>query len=157
MIDYRIIKFNNGDSIFCIVEHETDDIITVVFPMLLKEHTFVLGPNSVRETYSASQFCPFSDEKTFSFYKPELLFIKPLNSDAIPYYIGILNKNETSEMLKKYNLSELITNDNDDKVIDMQDMEKEIAEIAERLGVVLEDSEEEEPKKTVVNGNKTVH
>jgi hypothetical protein len=155
MRDYRIVKFNNGDSIFCIVEYESEDLLTVAFPMLIKEHSFVLGPNVVRETYSATQLCPFTDDRVFSFYKPELLFIKPMNTEAIPYYINLLNKNETIDMLRKYNLHEII----DEKVIEeememVRQLESRIDELSNELGEV---EEEEDQSRNVVTGNKTVH
>lgn len=151
MNDYKVIKFNNGDSIFCIVQAETEDTITVIFPMLLKEHSFVVGPNVVRETYSASNFCPFTDDKMFSFYKPELIFIKPMNSSAIPYYIGLLNKHENVEILEKYNLQSIITRNNHESRLD---------DLAKQLGVVVEDEEEVEVEnqlKNLVRGNNTMH
>lgn len=134
MRDYRYVKFSNGEGVFCIVEHETSDTLVVVFPMLVKEHTFSVGPSSVRETYSASQLCPFTDDKSFNFRKSEVSFTKPLSKEAIPYYHTLLNRNEEVDVLQKYNLHDIIEEE-EDFVVEIQD--------------------EEEP--SVVDGNSTIH
>lgn len=152
MMDYRVIGRNNGDSFFCIVIKETEDTIIVKFPMTIEKHTIPIGPTAIRETYSASQMCPFTDDRVFSFYKPELLYIKPLNQESIPFYVGMINRHESLETMKKYHIEELIDSE---RIMPSEDTQKRIEAITEFLS---EHEEEEEIERPVsVRGNRTVH
>lgn len=153
MNDYRIIRFSNGDSIFCVVEHEDNESITVAFPMLIKEHTFVIGPNAVRETFSGSLFCPFTDDKLFTLPKAELTYIKPMNNDAIPYYMTLLNKNESVEVLQKYDMHEILNCREEEEKETIDDIREKMKQVAERLGII----DDEENDTHVVRGNDTIH
>jgi hypothetical protein len=109
MIDFRVIRMNSGESFLCIVESETDDIINVLFPLVIRTQHVPIAKNILREIHSTTVFCPFSDEKHFTFYKHELTYIKPMSEHAVPYYIDMLNRHEEVDSLKAYNLEELIT------------------------------------------------
>jgi hypothetical protein len=108
MIDFRVIRMNSGESFLCIVESETDDIINVLFPLTIRTQHVPIAKNILREIHSTTVFCPFSDEKHFTFYKHELTYIKPMSEHAVPYYIDMLNRHEEVDSLKAYNLEELI-------------------------------------------------
>jgi hypothetical protein len=152
-MDYRIIGRNNGDSMFCIVLKETENEIVVMFPMTIEKHVMPIGPTSIRETYSASQLCPFTEERVFVFYKPELLYIKPLSKEAIPFYVGMINRHESLETMKKYNIEGLIE---EDRILpNTEETMKRLEAISQFLSESGEEEEEEET--TVVRGNKTVH
>jgi len=153
-MDYRILGKNTGESMFCIVLKETQDEIMVMFPMTIEKHVIPIGPTSIRETYSASQLCPFSDDKIFTFYKPELFYIKPLCEDAIPFYVSMINRHESLETMKKYNIEGLIE---EDRILPNTDENiKRIAAVSQFLSEH-EEEEQEEEETTVIKGNKTVH
>lgn len=154
MIDFRVMRMKSGESFLCIVKQETDNDITVLFPLIISKQTFQVGPNVLREVHATSSFCPFTDDKEFTFLKQDLTFIKPMNKDAVPYYVEMLNKQEESELLEHYKLDELIKPENfanikqivDDK---MEDLVRKIEE--------LEEETEEQQLASVHKSNKTLH
>lgn len=152
-MDYRILGKNNGENMFCIVLKETQDEIMVMFPMTIEKHVIPIGPTTIRETYSASQLCPFSDDKIFTFYKPELLYIKPLSKDAIPFYVNMINRHESLETMKRYNIESLIQND--EVLNQIEDINDKVEVIKQFLSEHEESEEEEEIPS--VKGNKTMH
>lgn len=125
IIDFRVIRLGTGESFLCIQEQETDDKVVVIFPLVIKTHTIPIADNIMREIHSTTQFCPFSDDKEFIFSKKEISFNKPLGTQAVPYYIEMLNRHETEERLNDYDLAELIQQFDDDEehTHDMEDLD----------------------------------
>lgn len=152
MIDFRVVRLNSGDSFLCIVEQETENTISVLFPLTIKTHAIPLGNNVLREVHSTTLFCPFTDEKNFTFNKHDLSYIKPMSRDAIPYYVEMLNRHEDHEMLTMHNLSELIAPPEPET-----ELERQIAHKVDNLLDKMNEIEEETQDPTVIVGNKTVH
>ena len=139
-MDYRILGRNNGDSYFCIVVNENDNVITTLMPMLIEKHKVSIGPNTVRETFSASQICPFTDDRVFSFFKHDLLFTKPMNQETISFYIRMINTHEDEETLSRYQLQSIMhPNPNELRPSDQDIMAESIEDLVEQL---LEDEED---------------
>lgn len=154
MIDFRVVRLNSGDSFLCIVDKETENTITVLFPLTIKTHAIPLGNNVLREVHSTTLFCPFTDDKHFEFHKNDLSYVKPMSRDAIPYYVEMLNRHEDHEMLTMYNLSELIAPPEPEE---QETLEKQIAHRVDNLLDKMNEIEEESQDPNVVVGNKTLH
>jgi hypothetical protein len=151
MIDFRVMRMATGESFLCIVKQETEKDITVLFPLLITKQTFQVAQNVMREVHSTSSFCPFTDDKEFTFSKKELTFIKPMNKDAVPYYVDMLNKQEEPEALKSYDLEELVKPENFLEISDIVD------EKMEQLMKKMEEIQEETEGQVKVDSNKTLH
>lgn len=108
MMQYKVISRNNGDSYFCIVVNEDDVILTALMPMLIQKHKVQVNEDRMRETFSATQMCPFTDDRIFAFYKNDLLYNKPMTKDAIDFYVTMINIHEEPETMLRYNLGSLI-------------------------------------------------
>ena len=138
-MDYRILGRNNGDSYFCIVVNENENVITTLMPMLIEKHKVSIGPNTVRETFSASQICPFTDDRVFSFFKHDLLFAKPMNQETILFYIRMINTHEDEETMSRYHLQSIMhPNPDEMNLLDQQGMDESVEDLVEQL---LEDEE----------------
>jgi hypothetical protein len=141
MLDFKVIRTNNGESFLGIIKEETNESITVLFPMILTKQTIQLTPELMREVHTTTSFCPFTDDKEFIFQKRNLMFVKPMNDDAVPYYVDMLNKQETEESLLAYNLGQLIKpRKKDHKISEMA------KELLEEIGYHEEELQEELPK-----------
>jgi len=151
MIDFRVMRMATGESFLCIVKQETEKDITVLFPLLITKQTFQVAQNVMREVHSTSSFCPFTDDKEFTFSKKELTFIKPMNKDAVPYYVDMLNKQEEPEALQNYDLGELVKPEN---FIDMKEI---IDEKMEQLMQKMEEIQDETEDMVTRDPNKTLH
>lgn len=151
MRDYRVMRMTTGESFLCIVKQETESDITVLFPLLITKQTFQVAQNVMREVHSTSSFCPFTDDKEFTFLKKDLTFIKPMNKDAVPYYVDMLNKQEEPEALQQYDLGELVKPEN---FINMEDI---IDEKMEKLMKKIEEIQEETDGPITRDPSKTLH
>lgn len=151
MRDYRVMRMTTGESFLCIVKQETESDITVLFPLLITKQTFQVAQNVMREVHSTSSFCPFTDDKEFTFLKKDLTFIKPMNKDAVPYYVDMLNKQEEPEALQQYDLGELVKPEN---FINMEDI---IDEKMEKLMKKMEEIQEETDGPITRDPSKTLH
>ena len=145
------MRMTTGESFLCIVKQETEKDITVLFPLLISKQTFQVAKNVLREVHSTSSFCPFTDDKQFTFLKKDLTFIKPMNKDAVPYYVDMLNKQEEPEALKSYDLEELVKPENFLEISDIVD------EKMEQLMKKMEEIQEETEGQVKVDSNKTLH
>ena len=150
MRDYRVMRLRTGESFLAIVLEETGADITVLFPLLLNRQTYPVGENVMREVHSTTSFCPFTDEKHFTFLKSEFLFIKPMNDDAVPYYVDMLNKQEEPDILKIYDLEDLVKPDDFFEIA--EDSDDRVAELISKM-----EGDEAEAEVEQVAGNKTLH
>lgn len=153
-LDFRVIRMNSGESFLCICEHENDDTITVLFPLLIKTQTIPIAKNILREIHSTSIFCPFTDDKHFTFYKPELTFIKKMGNQAVTYYIDMLNRNEEIEALKAYDLHELIQPEAEEEIM-RDDISQRVENLLDKMEQIEEETEQQEV--LIVSTNKTLH
>lgn len=127
MKDFRVVRLNTGESFMCVVWEETDEEIDVLFPLMIRTQTIPVGNNTLREVHSTVQFCPFTDEKHFTFSKKLTTYVKPMADDAIEYYVDMLNRHEEEDVLKAYDLEDLVTTPKDlsspqDEENDIEDM-----------------------------------
>jgi len=151
-LDFRVIRMNSGESFLCIVESETEDTINVLFPLVIKTQTIPIAKNILREIHSTTNFCPFTDDKHFSFYKPELTYIKPMGEQAITYYIDMLNRHEEVDTIKAYDLAELVQEE-------QSSLEEEISNKIDNLLEKMNEIEDETDTPDVIihNQNKNLH
>jgi len=89
--------------------NETEEELDVLFPLMIKTTTIPIGNNTLREVHSTVPFCPFTDEKHFTFDKKLTTYVKPMAHDAIEYYLDMLNRHEEQDILKAYDMEELVT------------------------------------------------
>jgi hypothetical protein len=108
MTEFKVIRLNTGESFLGIVKEETNEYITVLFPMILSKQTIQMTDTLMREVHTTTSFCPFTDDKEFVFQKRNLMFVKSMNQEAVPYYVDMLNRHEEEERLLAYNLNHLI-------------------------------------------------
>lgn len=128
MKDFRVVRLNTGESFMCVVFDESEEEIDVLFPLMIRTTTIPMGNNTLREVHSTVQFCPFTDEKHFTFNKKLTTYVKPMADDAIEYYVDMLNRHEEQDVLKAYDMEDLVTtpkdlsspdNDNDEFELEM--------------------------------------
>lgn len=154
MIDYRVIRLTTGESFLCMLIEDCGDEITVAFPLLITKQIFPVAQNVMREVHSTSSFCPFTDDKHFTFMKKDLQYNKPMNKDAIPYYVEMLNKQEEADDLRAYGYEELVKPDDFADIEDIVD--EKMKNLARRVRETEDDADDEDYPSSH-SGNKTVH
>jgi hypothetical protein len=115
--DFRVVRLNTGESFMCVVYGETEQEVDVLFPLLIKTTTIPISENTLREVHSTALFCPFTDDKHFTFNKTLMTFSKPLGDDAIKYYLDMLNKHEENDVLRAYDLEDLISKQQEEEIL----------------------------------------
>lgn len=93
---YVIMKLVTGEQILAVKRSETDQSITIEFPMIIKTYPFRPAPDEIGEQVAASPYCKFSDDKVFTFNRKDIVFEKLLNQFAIPFYLKLVNEYETT-------------------------------------------------------------
>ena len=154
MIDFRIIRLRTGENILCIVKEETDTNVTVLFPLEITKQTFHVSKNVLREVHSTSSLCPFSNDKEFTFLKQDMLYIKDMSEQAVPYYVEMLNKQEEPDLLRIYDLEELVRPEGG---LDLQEIiENKVDNLLEKMSQIEEETDPEQ-QVNVSKGNKILH
>jgi hypothetical protein len=148
MRDYRVIRMKTGESYLCIVDEETHDEITFLFPLVVNTHTIPVADNVLREIHSTTVMCPFTEERHFMLKQSEISFTKPMGEKAITYYIEMLNTHEEIDTLKAYSLHDIIED------IEIDD---ELDDKTRALLNSMEEIENETDDPTALTGNKTLH
>jgi hypothetical protein len=156
MTDFRVIRMNTGESFLCIVESETDDTINVLFPLSIRTQQVPIAKNILREIHSTTVFCPFSDDKHFTFWKHELTYIKPMSEHAVPYYIDMLNRHEEVDALKAYNLEELVAPEENQQDEFKQDIQTRVENLINKMEEIEEETSVSDAH-ILTPPNKTVH
>ena len=156
MTDFRVIRMNTGESFLCIVESETDDTINVLFPLSIRTQHVPIAKNILREIHSTTIFCPFSDDKHFTFWKHELTYIKPMSEHAVPYYIEMLNRHEEVDALKAYNLEELVAPEENQQDEFKQDIQTRVENLINKMEEIEEETSVSDAHIWTLP-NKTVH
>lgn len=93
---YVIMKLVTGEQILAVKRSETDQSITIEFPMIIKTYPFRPSADEIGEQVAASPYCKFSDDKVFTFNRKDIVFEKLLNQFAIPFYLKLVNEYETT-------------------------------------------------------------
>jgi len=154
MIDFKIIRLRTGENILCIVKEETDTNITVLFPLEITKQTFHVSKNVLREVHSTSSLCPFSDDKEFTFLKQDMLYVKDMSEQAVPYYVEMLNKQEEPDLLRIYDLEELVRPEGG---LDLREIiENKVDNLLEKMSQIEEETDPEQ-QVNVSKGNKILH
>ena len=83
---FVFLKLYNGEQVMGEKVFENNELITVESPFLIRLIPR-LEPQGLVEQITSGPYCQFTEEKTFSFLKKDLLFSKPLHSFMIPVYL----------------------------------------------------------------------
>lgn len=150
MRDFSIVRLTSGETLLCILSHLDDTHLITHFPMLVKITTIPIAEGVMREMHTSTVFCPFTDDKSFTFPLSNVAFIKPMNQSAVPYYVDMLNSHEEPETLEHYGYSDLVKPDS---------MQEEMNERSEDLLSRMEEIENDNELDDVSmpKGNRTLH
>jgi hypothetical protein len=116
---FVFLKLYNGEQVMGEKVFENNELITVESPFLIRLIPR-LEPQGLVEQITSGPYCQFTEEKTFSFLKKDLLFSKPLHSFMIPVYLKMsLDHGEQETIQFRGNGEEEIEEDPDDQLIVM--------------------------------------
>ena len=112
---FVFLKLYNGEQVMGEKVFENNELITVESPFLIRLIPR-LEPQGLVEQITSGPYCQFTEEKTFSFMKKDLLFSKPLHSFMIPVYLKMsLDQGDQETIQFRGNQEEEIEEDLDDQ------------------------------------------
>ena len=114
---FVFLKLYNGEQVMAEKVFENNELITVESPFLIRLIPR-LEPQGLVEQITSGPYCQFTEEKTFSFLKKDLLFSKPLHSFMIPVYLKMSLDQGDQETIQ-FRGNEEIEEDPDDQLIVM--------------------------------------
>jgi hypothetical protein len=149
--EYSVVRLTSGETLLCILHaYEEDGDIVVHFPLMVRVMTVPVAENVMREMHTTTAFCPFTDDKVFRFKRSTIVFVKPMNQSAVPYYVDMLNTQEEAELLESHGYPDLIRPDS------MNDSINERAnDLLSRMEEIEDDSSLEDA--SMPKGNRTLH
>ena len=84
--DCVVFKLVTGETLIATLLNETEDGIVVLNPLQVKMIPIDYGDDGYGEQAITNRFCPFTDEKDFTFDLKNIVYYKPLNPKMIDHY-----------------------------------------------------------------------
>lgn len=139
---YIVIKLVTGEQIMAVKRNESNNSITIEYPMLIKSYPF-MNNGEMSEHVTASPYCKFTDDKLFEFKKSDIVFEKKVHKYAIPFYVRLVNEYEATIEAP------------DEQESSIEHLSEKVDKLLDHLKSI---AQEQEPEETVnVKGNDTLH
>ena len=150
--EYVIIKLVSGEQLMGVCTEETDNDITVMFPMALRQYPVQRDDGTIGEQVTGGPFCAFSSDRTFTIPKASVMINKPLHELLVPFYVRMVNQ---YEKMVDVPLSMFNDEEEEQEVLTVKDVEKAV----DRLAAIMygEKKEEKDSDGHFVEGNNTIH
>lgn len=84
--DCVVFKLVTGETIIATLLNETKDGIIVLNPLQVKMIPVDMGEDGYSEQAITNRFCPFTDDKDFSFDLKNIVYCKPLHPKMLQHY-----------------------------------------------------------------------
>jgi len=152
--DYVILKLVSGEQLMGVRTEETDNDITVMFPMTLRQYPVQRPDGSVGETITGGPFCQFATDRIFTIPKAAVMFNKPLHELLVPFYVRMVNQYERMIEVPQ---SMFMDEEEEQEAITVDDVEKAVDRLAAIMYGDKKHSEEKEVDGYFVEGNDTIH
>ena len=133
---------------------ETENDITVMFPMTLRQYPVQREDGTVGETITGGPFCQFATDRTFTIPKAAVMFNKPLHEMLVPFYVRMVNQ---YERLIEVPQSMFLDEEKEQEAITVEDVEKAVDRLAAIMYGDKKHSEEKEVDGYFIEGNDTIH
>jgi hypothetical protein len=151
---YVILKLVSGEQLMGVRTEETENDITVMFPMTLRQYPVQREDGTVGETITGGPFCQFATDRIFTIPKAAVMFNKPLHEMLVPFYVRMVNQ---YERLIEVPQSMFLDEEEEQEVITVDDVEKAVDRLAAIMYGDKKHSEEKEVDGYFIEGNDTIH
>ena len=150
--EYVIIKLVSGEQLMGVCTEETDNDITVMFPMALRQYPIQREDGTIGEQVTGGPFCAFASDRTFTIPKASVMVNKPLHELLVPFYVRMVNQ---YEKMIDVPLSMFNDEQEEQEVLTVKDVEKAV----DRLAAIMygEKNQDNDSDGHFVEGNNTIH
>lgn len=153
--EYVYVRLLNGDQLMATKLEESDNTITIKFPMQIRMFPR-LEPTGLVEQITSGPYCQFTEDRIFTFNKKDILFHKRLHELMIPHYERMLDEHER-EVEVDVDQAEEGALETDETVENLAKAVDHLHSIFERARRKREEDEAVEIPKTLIQGNDTKH
>lgn len=91
---YVYLKLVTGDQLMAMKESETQDSLTIKFPMLIKNHVVMQNEVRVSEQVTAGPYTLFAESAFVKINRMHIVIETKLAEQAIPHYLGLVREHE---------------------------------------------------------------
>lgn len=166
---YVIVKLTSGEQLMAILEHESENNIHLVYPMLIRTIPVL---DVMKETVTATPYSQFADDAHITINKQHVIYLKNLHHMLIPHFTKLVDENEKQVLVSRNNdgsvkRAEDLRWDEYPSQEQLEEIEKLSTEEIKRRIDMLEsifgreeettEEETKEDKRTFVDGNDTLH
>lgn len=102
--DCIVFKLVTGETVIATLLNETEDGIVVLNPLQIKMIPMDMGEDGFGEQAITNRFCPFTDEKDFTFDLKNIVYYKPLHPKMTDHYNRLVlafGKESTEEQVQE--------------------------------------------------------
>ena len=153
--EYVYVRLLNGDQLMATKLSESDNTITIQFPMQIRMFPR-LEPTGLVEQITSGPYCQFTEDRIFTFNKKDILFHKKLHELMIPHYERMLDEHEREVEVDREQAEEGEL-ETDETVEHLAQAVDHIHSIIEKARKQKEEEEASELAKRFVPGNTTKH
>lgn len=139
---YVVLKLVTGEQIMAVKRAESNNSITIEYPMLIKSYPF-MNNGEMGEHVTASPYCKFAEDKLFDIRKETILFEKKVHKYAIPFYVRLVNEYEATIKAE------------DEEHETVEGLSAKVDRLLDHLKSIAESSDPED--KVNIEGNNTLH
>jgi hypothetical protein len=133
---FVFVKLINGDQMMAIKESETEESLTLKFPMQIRLHKVLQNEITVGEQITAGPYSQFVQKQTITIDKRHVVINEQLAHRAIPHFINLVKEHDGIAIK-----------------VHSDSIDLEYAYAVEEL----EDHTEEPDENCFVDGNDTIH
>lgn len=160
---YVIVKLTSGEQLMAVLEHESENKIHLVYPMLIRMVPTIAN-GKAHEHVTATPYYQFSDDANISINKQHVIYVKNLHHMLISHFTTLVEENENKVIISRDKAGAVKAEDltwEEELHEELEELtSEEIQERIDMLESILSDEEEEpieEQSKVFVAGNKTLH
>lgn len=153
--EFVFVKLLNGEQLMATKLEESDNTITIQFPMQIRMFPR-LEEEGLVEQITSGPYCQFTDDRIFTFNKKDILFAKTLHELMVPHYQRMIEEHEREVVVSK----EQAENGN----LETDETVEHIAEAVDHIRNIFERARRKQEEKKVndivsnfVPGNDTKH
>jgi hypothetical protein len=143
--EFVYIKLVNGEQLMAIKEDETEELVLLRYPMIIKQHVVAHSNNKVTEQITAGPYSMFTDSTLLEFNKRNILVDALLSERAVEHYIGLVQEHEG------VNLSAGLDWEDNQEPTTVEEVEAAV----DKLSLIFDQQLEEET--VFIQGNDTIH
>lgn len=156
-MNYIVMRLTTGEQVMATLDAEDHTHLHISHPLIVKM-TPSIQEGRMIEHVTAQPFCQFSADKYYDIPKSIIVFVKPLHEALIAHYMRIVESYEDTVLVKPPREERSLQWDEEpEEEMTADQFREKIDRLADFLQSSSSESEEEDIKPIIIDGNDTIH